>query len=480
MKPSSILTALLLVAPVAWLHAQEISLDRCFGIAESRNILIRQTQVSLAARQYNLAAEKMNYLPKLDALASYTYLSRPLEINLQTVRNGIVEGSSQQAVNSANNVFHEITGTDLSQGAKDRIYNSSKDIINAAYPDYNPPLSKQSYFLVGLALRQPLFLGNRLNAARNFAESEVASGRINTELVKKDVQYAIAAQYLRILYLNSMLQSQDEVVDALVKNDRYGEELVKNQVLAPYQKSWTKVLLSQARTARNTLQSDKQNAIVELNKLMGVPLDSALVITRQQTYHTMPLHTEDPQFWEHNPAYQLAQSKIATARVTEKINKTISLPNIFAVGNLNLYQNDLPVTMAPWMAGVEMQWNLYGSQSFKRKKAAQKLVEEVTLAEQNTRESLQMQLVVARNTIDAAQDEVNTMDSARTDIATTRRLMNERVQNQLSSLKDLNEVVLMQAEVEKAYQTAVLGYYLALATYWNITGSPQLIAEAIR
>ncbi len=114
-----------------------------------------------------------------------------------------------------------------------------------------------------------------------------------------------------------------------------------------------------------------------------------------------------------------------------------------------------------------------------RKKAARQLVEEVKLAEANTRESLQMQVKVTRNKILAAQNEINTADSARQDIATTRRLVHERVQNQLSSLKDLNDVIIIQAEVEKAYHTAVLSYYLALATYWNVYGTPERITELI-
>ncbi|WP_315815182.1 hypothetical protein [Paraflavitalea speifideaquila] len=107
------------------------------------------------------------------------------------------------------------------------------------------------------------------------------------------------------------------------------------------------------------------------------------------------------------------------------------------------------------------------------------MVEEVKLAEANTKENLQMQLRVTRNKILAAQNEINTADSARQDIATTRRLVNERVQNQLSSLKDLNDVILIQSEVEKGYHTAILAYYLALATYWNVYGTPNRITELI-
>ncbi len=466
------------VLPVA---AQQTSLEDCFRIASNRNLVMQQSRASLLARQYHLDVEKQRYLPKIDALASYTYLSRPLEINLSQVRDGIVDGSSRQAVNAANTVYKEITGNDLSSAAQNSLYNTSRNIIGGIYPDYNPPLSRQSYFLAGLALRQPVYLGNKITAARNLAESEVASGIINTQLVEKDADYAIAMQYIRILYINNMLYTQQEVVNAFISNDNYGEQMVKNQVLAPYQKSWTKVLLSQARTFYNNLQMDKTNAIIELNKLLGVPLDSVLTITGKLVYNTPGVLQENNDFWQNNAAYQLIQSKIATAVTAEKIARSFSLPNIFAIGNLNLYQHQLPVTIAPWMVGLEMQWNIFnGTQTQKRKKAAQQLVEEVKLAEENTRQSLQMQLAVAKNKIQAAQNEVNTTDSARQEIATTRRLINERVMNQLSSLKDLNDVILMQAEIEKAYHTAVLGYYLALATYWNITGAPERIAGMLR
>ncbi|WP_276483825.1 TolC family protein [Paraflavitalea pollutisoli] len=479
MKPIAPIVLFLGLLPV-WLLAQPVSLKQCFALAGNRNSLVQQSRASLLARQYNLAAEKQRYLPKIDALASYTYLSRPLEVNLQQVRNGILDGSSQQAVNAANTVFQEITGNPLPQNIQDGLYNTSKNILGAVYPDYNPPLSKQSYFLAGLAVRQPIYLGNKLTAARNFAESEVVAGHINTDLVEKDVQYAIAVQYVRILYINTLLRTQRNLVDAFTRNRDYGEELVKNEILPPYQKSWTKVLLSQARTAYNNLLMDRQNAQLELNKLIGIPLDSSLTITDTLRYRSVNTFADDQQVYEQHPAYQLVKSKIATAQTTETIARSFNLPNIFAIGNLNLYQNDLPITIAPWMVGVEMQWNLFsGTQTHKRKQAARQLVQEVKLAAENTRETLQLQLRVARNKVAAAHNEISTADSARTDIATTRRLIKERVDNQLSSLKDLNEVVLIQGEVDKAYYTALLGYYIALATYWNIYGDPKRLTESI-
>jgi outer membrane protein TolC len=462
-------------------NAQELSLQDCFHMADQRNVLIHQSQAALARRKFNLEAEKQNYWPKVDALASYTYLSRPLEINLQAVRNGIVTGSSTQAVNTANEVYQQITGNALPQAVQTQIYNTSKTIIDAAYPDYNPELSQQSYFLAGLAVRQPLFLGNKLTAARELAESEMTSGVINTEVTEKAVSYAIALQYIRICYINALLKTQQAVIDALVKNQGYGQEMVKNQILPPYQVAWTRVLVSQAKTLYNNVVTDKQNATVELNKLMGTPLDTSLTILKELSYKGPNVANEDSNFWEANPDYQLVASKVSAARTSEKLATSLSLPNLFAVGNLNLYQGELPVTIAPWMIGVEMQWTLFnGTQTIKRRKAAKELVQEVKLAGENTKESLEVQLIVAKNKLLQVQGELDVIDSTRRDIATTRRMVNERFQNQLSSLKDLNDVILLQAEVEKSYETALLEYYVALATYWNIKGTPQRIAELIQ
>jgi len=53
------------------------------------------------------------------------------------------------------------------------------------------------------------------------------------------------------------------------------------------------------------------------------------------------------------------------------------------------------------------------------------------------------------------------------------------MENQLSSVKDVNDALLMEEEMEKIYYTAVLGYYLAMAEYWNVLGTPEEFAAYI-
>lgn len=460
---------------------RSVTLEECFALARKQNLLIRQAQKSLQARQYALQAEKQSYLPKVDLLAGYNYLSKPLEINLQTVKDGIVEGSSRQGVNTANEVFKEITGSDLPQRAKDLIYNGNKTILNTFYPDYNPALSKQQYFTAALGVRQPIWLGNKLKTVQDVAAAEVRSGLVNVDLASQQVEFAIALQYIRILYLNSILLRQQNIVQSLRRIESDADEMVKENVLPPYQRNWARTAVIVARSRHSNQQLEKQNALIELNKLLDLSPDSLLTITDTLQYSQASLPPVAPDYREKNPAYRLIDSKTDLAKAALQGSKSFSLPNIFAIGSLNLYQRDLPLTIPPWLVGVEMQWTIFnGTQTLKRVKASRQLVEEAQLATEQTHDLLEVRLKVAVNRITALQNDIMALDSARSVAALTTTQIEERMRNRMSTPRDVNESLLVEEEIGKAYYTAVLGYYLSLAEFLDITGSAERIGAYLK
>ncbi|MBJ2125132.1 TolC family protein [Flavobacterium sp. IB48] len=461
-------------------NAQTASLEYCFNAAKQNNISLKQAKSGLKTVEYNLQAEKNSYFPKVDLLSSYTYLSSPLTINLQSVKDGIVEGSSKQSVNTANQIYNEITGGNLSQAAQDRIYNTSKTIIGGIYPNYNPSLSEQSYFLAGVGVRQPLYLGNKLNSSVDLAQSVVTSAGLNVEAVDKEVTFLITLQYLRILYLNSLMQKQQMIITALDKNKTYAEESVKNEILPPYQKNWTNVVLIQAKSQFNSIENDKKNAQIELNKLMGADLDQVLTISDTLNYNRINLSEPKKDFWLTNPVQQMAESKIAYAETAKKISKSLALPNVFAVGNFNLYQKDLPVAIPDWFVALELQWTLFNAQTSKRTQAAKQLIDEARLGEENVSLLLQVKSKAAKNKMDSLEKDVEALEAARKEARTTSSLITQRMNNQMSSPKDVNDALLVETEIEKVYYTAVFGYYVALAEYLNSIGEPTRITQFIK
>ncbi len=459
----------------------ELSLAECFRLARQKNLAVEQARTSLNARQYQLKAEQATYFPKIDLLAGYNYLSRPLEINLQQVKEGVVEGSSQQSTAAANEVYREITGNDLPASVQDRIYNTSRNIIGAVYPDYNPPLSKQSYFTAALGLRQPIYLGGKLSTARDIARAEYESGIINVELVEKQMDFALAAAYIRILYYNAMIASQDRVVAAMEKNERFAASLVKNEIIPPYQRNWATVALTFARSRRNNLELEKFNGLTELKRLLQVPQDTTITITDTLRYRQLAQSAPPQDFWKGNPTYKAVESKTALAESTVKASRSLNLPNIFGIASLNLYQRDLPVITPPWMVGVEMQWTLFsGFSNQKRVKATQLFVQEAKIAADNTQASLEAGAAVVRNKTAVLERDMLSLAQARDQAQLTTVQVQERLAEQLSSVKDVNDALLVEEELGKAYYTALFAYLLAAAEYYNIIGSPQQITTLLQ
>lgn len=458
-----------------------LTLAECFRLARQKNLAVEQARASLNARQYQLKAEQATYFPKIDLLAGYNYLSRPLEINLQQVKDGIVEGSSQQSVSAANNVYREITGNDLPQSAQDRIYNTSKNIIGAVYPDYNPPLSKQSYFTAALGLRQPIYLGGKLSTARDIAKAEYESGIVNVELVEKQMDFALAAAFIRISYYNTMLRSQDAIVAAMEKNERYATSLVNNEIIPPYQRNWATVALTYARSRRTNLELEKMNGLTELKRLLQVPQDTMLTVTDTLRYRALASAVPPEDFWKGNPAYKAVESKTALAESTVKASRSLNLPNIFGIASLNLYQRDLPVITPPWLVGVEMQWTLFsGFSNQKRVKATQLLVQETKLAAENTQALLEAGATVVRNKVTVLERDMQSLQQARDQARLTTAQLQQRLSEQLASVKDVNEALLVEEELGKAYNTALFAYLLAAAEYYNIIGHPQQITTLLQ
>lgn len=113
------------------IHCQQYTLKECIEKGKQNNVIIKLAEQSLQTREKLLQSNKNNNLPKVDFLGGYNYIGEPIKINLQQVKDGIVEGSATQSAASANTVYQQITGNPLPQQVQNVIYQTSKDIISA-------------------------------------------------------------------------------------------------------------------------------------------------------------------------------------------------------------------------------------------------------------------------------------------------------------------------------------------------------------
>ena len=316
------------------IHCQQYTLKECIEKGKQNNVIIKLAEQSLQTREKLLQSNKNNNLPKVDFLGGYNYIGVPIKINLQQVKDGIVEGSATQSAASANTVYQQITGNPLPQQVQNVIYQTSKDIISAVYPNYNPAIAKQSYFLAGILARQPIYLGGKLNAAKELSRQQVESGKANLESSQDLTAYNISLNYIQVMYLNSMIKKQEKIVESLENNEKYAQSLLKAEIIPPYLKNWSNITKLQGETNLKNLKLEKENALLTLKDLMGISLDETMEINEE-----LNENIEVPNFSssEQSADLKLLLSKKKEAETTHKITKSLSRPNIFAIGNYQFF-----------------------------------------------------------------------------------------------------------------------------------------------
>ncbi|UMQ42330.1 TolC family protein [Chryseobacterium sp. Y16C] len=458
------------------IFCQSVSLQQCINNAIKNNTAIKLAEQSLETREKLVKSNKNNNLPKVDLLGGYNYIGEPIKINLQQVKGGIVEGSAKQSVSSANTFYQQITGNPLPQTVQDVIYQTSKDIINAVYPNYNPAIAKQSYFLAGILVKQPIYLGGKLNAAQKLSEQQVESGKANLKSSKDLITYNIILQYIQIMYLNSMIEKQQKSVASLHQNEKYAENLLKSEIIPPYLKNWADIAKKQGETNLKNLNLEKENALLTLKDLMGVSLDEPLEITEKLTENTeLPTFSNS----ENNADIKLLQSKKTEAETGLMITKSLSKPNIFAIGNYQFFRKDLPLITPPWLVGIEMQWTLFDPERRSRNQASESIIKEADILIEQKQKAVNLATRVAQNKLISLKEQSETFDESRKQSYTTTEMVRKRLENSLASVKDVNDVLQLQYETEKLYYTSLVAYQTALATYFFITGNPENIINYI-
>lgn len=453
------------------IHAQSLSLEECIETAHKNNLAIKVAEQSVETREQFYEGAKKNYLPKVDLLAGYNYIGKPLKINMTGNRNNLLDGTSSQIANAGGLLFENITGEPISQDFKDQLYESSYGILDGLYPDHNPVISKKAFFMGGLFARQPIYTGGKLDALKELTYQELKSGRVMLDNSKELISFNTAVQYIQVLYFNSMIRQQEEIVKQLVQINEFADAAIKSEVLPPYQKGWAEVALAQGETSLQHMQMEKENSLTALKHLMGVEDDELIVLDTAFPEELSELALLSNEDIDYNTDVRLLESLRDEAEVAVKVAKSGYKPNIFAIGNLQLWQSQVPIITPPWLIGVELQWNLFdGFKTRHDVKAAESFKAESQLLIDQKKKAVDLGVKVSANEINSLLSQIETLDKARKQSYTTTSMVQKRLEHGLASVVNVNEAVQLQLTAEKAYYTAVMAYYTAAATNFYLKG----------
>ncbi|GAB4343688.1 MAG: TolC family protein [Calditrichia bacterium] len=468
---------LLLLAPLAGL-AQPVSLRQALEMAKRRNEQILQKQEVLEQKKLADREAWGNFLPSVDLKASYTHLNDPMQIDLNPIREAMIQ---LQAGNQTEftNIYRLLQGqAPLSNAERLAAFNAAAQQLNSLLPEFVETFKEQDYKTATLVGVQPLFLGGKLWAAKKFAGAEKQAALADKQVTENQVQKQVVDLYLQTALLKRVVETRENVLAGMERHRQEAKRLIEEGLIPRYHLLRADVAVANARRALLQDQNNLALAKLALKHALGLTEETPLQIADEMEFvpFTEDFATLKGKAVQSHPVLQLVSSKRKAASQKLVAERSAFLPQVAAFGKYELYPEYLSSLEPRWAAGIQLSFNLFnGFKSYHRVQSARHLRRQVELMEKESRRKVDLWLESAWREVTNAQERYR---KSQKDLALAKenvRLNEKRFHSGLGTSLEVIDAHLMLEKTELEQLAALYEYYSGLANLYAASGNTQKI-----
>jgi outer membrane protein TolC len=473
-----LILSLFIFAPCSF-SQQKVNMQDVINIALMNNDKIKQYNEKLKQKEFQDLQSWGNFLPVVNITGSYNHMNDPLTMDLNPIRQAMITLQANNQVQFAN-ISAILSGQPggLSDAAKAQYYKKAYGLLDSQLPQFTAELKKQDYKSASFTAVQPIFMGGKLLAAKNYSRDEKESATIELTQIKNEITAEASTNYLNVVFLQDLVKTRENVLADVIKHRDRAKKLFEEGVIANYNVLRAEVAVSEAE--RNLL-ADKNKlkvAYLALKTTLGMELNEALTVEDTLVYNPIQdsLVNLEKSATVKQPILQMIALKKDAAKQNFNVERSNFLPTIAAFGKYELYPQYLSALEPRWIVGVQASFNIFnGFKDYSKLQAASHLEKEVQYIELDAQRKIN--LLVNKNYSDVidARDRYEKSSSSISLAKENLRLNEKRFE---SGLGTSLEVIDAQLSLEKANidsKNAVYDYYKALVQLYQSTGEPETV-----
>ena len=315
-------------------ETRSLNIEEAVQLALENNRLIEQREEDRDMARWNLSAIRRSSGPKLSWSSSSSRIGGRYYNGYRERRYQIDGMSSEER----------------------EYYGVTNDI------SYYPLYQSENYNSLSLSI--PLYTGGQLEGQRKSARYGLNSADLNLEDAKQQVKWQTARAYYRALQYRDNIDVQQEAINLLNEHLRTVQIQFEVGTVAMADVLATNVQLANSQQNLNTAQGNYENALAELNNIIGLPADTDLVLDSEQDYSTYANSEADCLKYalEHRPDGISAAYAVKQAEASVSATKSGLRPNVSAVirGSMTgegAFKADH--INEQWSAGVQLNWDIF-------------------------------------------------------------------------------------------------------------------------
>lgn len=458
--------------------AQSISLDEAVEFALKHNSKISRYEEKLKQKQFDDLGSIGNFLPVINLTGSYNHLNDPLLIDLGPIRDAMIQMQSSNQVELAN-IYNVIQGNPaLNDIQRAGLYNQYSNSLNSLLLPFEKTLKKQDYRTATLIGIQPLFVGGKLIAAKNYTADEKSSAEFELTQIRNEVTKEAIQGYLSVVLLNDIIKTRKDVLKGMQYHKEQAEKLFKEGLIANYNLLRAEVAVADAEL---NLMEDRNKitvALLALKNTLGKELNEDIIISDSLIYSSFndSLNELVGEAMNDQPILNIIELKLDAASQKYKIERSNFLPTISAFGKYELIPDDLSALEPKWAVGIQASFNLFnGLKDYSKLQSAIHLQEEVKYLQTDTQRKIN--LLVNKNFKDV-QNAKEKYEKVKTNIALARENLRQNEKRFETGLGTSLEVIDAELSLEKNLiesKNALYEYYRSLSELYQSTGNPKKV-----
>lgn len=461
--------------------AQErnISVLEALKISYNNNSKIKQYNERVQQKVNENKAAKGNFLPAINLLGGYTYLSENIAINTSKISSSLDDlGGKYGAAFIA--AYGEQIG--LSGVSVESAYSKLVSVLGQfpAYP--NMEVDKQQFPTAALTLTQPLFTGGKIIAAKKYAKAALNSANIELTQVKNEIAKELIERYLNVVLLKQVVQTREEVYKGMLKHKKQAERSVQLEILPKHVLLRVEVAVANAQKDLKNDLNKEELAIMALRSTMNLPDSIQFMVVDSIAYKDVYLNFESllSTAYAKQPILGLIGQKEEMSKQALAVEKSKFMPNIAAFGSFNMLRKNLPVVPPKFIVGVQAQINIFnGFKDIHQLRAKKHLKKEVKNAKEYALK--QVHLLVESNYVNAKNQQklYNSLSATVTLSKENLRINTRRFEEGLGKSIDVIDASLLYDTSKIEQLVALNKYYQAISNLYNSVGEPEKIIPFI-
>jgi outer membrane protein TolC len=340
---------------------------------------------------------------------------------------------------------------------------------------------KETFYSSGTMIAQPLTQLLRIHQENRVAAAEIAASRDDLKNAENEIALQVHALYYGILVAQLQKKAAEQETSFATENLRENENDVRNGSALKVAALQSRAELLQGQQSVLTADLKIQDYMVELNDLLGLPLDTKLDLESEvdTNFETLPKAEYVKEAWEENPEIRAAAEAVEKARAGVAAAKTAYIPDITAFAR-HSYQDGVPFFVRNFgTVGINLNYTLWDFG--KRRAAVRERGSQLAEAEQNL-ERLKEEVAVSVERSYNKLERTRSMVNVATQVAQLRQESERLATNQAAQgvvlISDVRHATAANYEAKAELLQARLGYLLAWAELERTIGrAPGLAAQ---